>query len=181
MTDRHDVTWGLCAFRTRSHSAAQLANERCRLPPPGSPPGSPPRRAPSSAGSRASRVLLPPPRGHHRCRGAQEEVLLRLESRRSRTGAVAAARRLGPPGGERVQGLRQPWAWGTPTDRPGGWFPRLLLFHVVPQRLAQVLLGCLQLAHKGRHCSASQPDRRPPKVKFLTLISTEVVISSSSL
>lgn len=44
-------------------NAAQLANESCRLPPPGSPPGPPPRRAPGSAGSRASRALLPPHAG----------------------------------------------------------------------------------------------------------------------
>lgn len=71
--------------------------------------------------------------------------------------AARDARQHGPRGGA---------GWGAFPGRVGGPKPgerrrgdpeavpeQLLLFHVVPQGLAQVLLGRLQLAHKGRHCS----------------------------
>lgn len=59
---------------------------------------------------------------------------------------------------QRPRGLTPRWVGSQrPGERPrrdaeaaSGEF---LLFHVVPQGLAQVLLRRLQLAHKGRHCS----------------------------
>lgn len=138
----------------RFSPAAPLAPKRRRLPPPGSLPGSPPRRAPVPPDPWHS-DSAPAPRGHPWSPASPggnppaPRVPVGI-----RTGAAAAARRLRPPGGEGVQGLRQPRARSTPTHRPRGWSQRLLLFHVVAQRLAQVLLGRLQLAHKGRHCSA---------------------------
>lgn len=154
-------TWGLSALGTRFQSASQ------RIPAgPGAaeasasrkPSRDPAPERPSSAGSWASRALLPPHVGITGLRGAREArpPAPRVPAR-SRTGGAAAARRLGPPGGResRASDSGSPGLGPHPRTGPeAGPRPGRLLFHVVPQRLAQVLLGRLQLAHKGRHCSA---------------------------
>lgn len=111
------------------------------------PPGAEPRRkAPARVPSKPGRAAPP-------------------------AGCVGAARRPPP---EKPTGATAHGARGAQAQRPRGATPRwvgsqrpgerprrdaeaasgeFLLFHVVPQGLAQVLLRRLQLAHKGRHCS----------------------------
>lgn len=151
-----DCNWGLC--RTRFQNASQRAPpapEHRRLPPPGSPPDPPARRAPahpSPAGSPGSRAQLPPHAGIPRSPGRP--------GRRSSSTSSPGREPRRPQGASGLREVRECRDYGSPgpgarpTHRPRGRPQRLLLFHVVPQRLAQVLLGRLQLAHKGRHCSA---------------------------
>lgn len=59
---------------------------------------------------------------------------------------------------------KQPQAASTDRGSPGAASRPSLLFDVVSQGFAQVLLGRLQLTHKGRHCahaSARPPARTP--------------------
>lgn len=137
-------------------------------PPPGSPPAS--GRGPGSPGPpRASRVPRPAgaaplnrPAGVRRASparaGPRVWATAPAGSRAPGRPETPGARRP-PRGAAQASGRRgRPRAGGR---RAGarGLRARLLLLHVVSQGLAQVLLGRLQLAHKGRHCSRPGPTR----------------------
>ena len=102
------------------------------------------RRPPVSRGNRGGRPLQP---GESGCPPAPAGKT-RSPTAQDARGAQA----------QRPRGLTPRWVGSQgPGERPRrdaeAASGELLLFHVVAQGLAQVLLRRLQLAHKGRHCS----------------------------